>query len=135
MNSNLIIVAHERPATVHTLVTALTAVGYQAAGALTFRDAVALLRDCRPALLVTNVTLGAHSGLRLVLRAAAESPDMKLVVMGPANAEVEDKALALGASSYVRYPASPEVVVDHALSALASPVPQARTRVTVANAS
>ena len=123
MNPNMIVVAHERPSMVHTLVTAFTVAGYEAAGALNFRDAVALVADCRPAVLVVNLELGAFNGLHLAVRCAGDFPAMKIVVMGPPNAALEHEARALGASSYVRRPAAPDVVVERALTVMARPVP------------
>jgi len=118
MNPNMIAVAHERPAAVHALVTAFTAAGYTAAGALTFRDAIDLVSDCHPAVLVANLELGAFNGLHLALRCASEFPWMKIIVVGPANPALEHEARTLGASAYIRRPADPEVVVERALAAL-----------------
>jgi len=119
MNPKMIVVVHERPTIVHALVTAFVAAGYQAAGALTFRDAIDLVADCRPAMLVVNVELGAFNGLHLAVRCATDFPWMKIVVVGPTNPAIEHEARALGASAYVRRPADPSIVVDRALQTLA----------------
>jgi ActR/RegA family two-component response regulator len=122
MNRDLIVVAHERPLTVHTLVTAFTAAGYEAVGALTFRDAIDVVSDCRPSVLVVNLELGAFNGLHLALRCASDFPWLKIVVLGPANDAVEDEARQLGAFAYVARPASPETIVEQTLAVLvASP--------------
>jgi len=123
MNANLIVVAHDHPATVHALITAFAAAGYEAAGALTFRDAADLIAECRPALLVVNLELGAYNGLHLAVRAAADCPEIKTVVIGPATAVVEEEALALGASAYVPRPASLEAIIDHALAVVVDAAP------------
>ena len=120
MNSNMIAVAHADPGTVHTLVTALSAAGYESAGALNFRDAIKLVADCRPAVLVAGLELGAFNGLHLALRCATDYPSMKIVVVGPADADIEREACKQGVSAYVRRPAEPEVVVEHALAAMAA---------------
>jgi len=121
MNPQMIVVAHERPATVHALVTAFTTAGYTAAGALTFRDAIDLVSDCLPAVLVVNLELGAFNGLHLALRCATEFPWMKIVVVGPANPALEHEARTLGASAYVRRPAEPDVIVERALATMVTP--------------
>ena len=111
MKSNRIAVVHDDPDTVRTLTGAFTDAGYEAVGALTFGEAVTLLGGCRPALLVVNLELGAYSGLRQALRAAAESPDVKIVVVGP-SLGLEAESHAPGASAYVSQ--SPDALVAHA---------------------
>jgi ActR/RegA family two-component response regulator len=134
MNENMIVVAHQHPVTVHTLVTALAAAGYEAAGALTFRDAMSLVADCRPGVLVVNLELGAFNGLHLAVRCASDFPWTRIVLIGPANAALEDEARRLGVSAYVARPASPESIVEHALAVMAAPPPAPLAPVAVTHA-
>jgi DNA-binding response OmpR family regulator len=98
MNSNKIAVVDENPDTVRALVRAFTAAGYEASGAVDFKEAVALLGGCRPALIVVNAEPGPSNGLHLALRAVADAPETKIIVLGPASAGFQGAAHPLAAS-------------------------------------
>jgi hypothetical protein len=92
MTSSRIAVVHEDPRTALTLTSAFAAAGYQAIGALTFREALVGLGGYRPAVLVVTCDAGADNGLDAALRAAAESPQIKIVVVGRRSASVEGES-------------------------------------------
>lgn len=134
MNPRMIVVAHERPAMVHQLVTVLTAAGYKAAGALTFRDAIDVIADCRPGTLLVNLELGAFNGLHLAVRCASDFPWMKIVVMGPANPALEEEARRLGVSEYVARSAGADSLVERALDAVAAALPELTAPIAITRA-
>ena len=111
MNRSILVV-DEQPSVVSIFVAALTQAGYAPSGAHTFRDAVRLLVAVKPAVLVVSVELGAYNGLHLLLRSSVEFPSSKVIVLGPANAAVEDEARELGASAYMPRPVTPDALVD-----------------------
>ena len=86
--------------------------GYVAHTAFTFRDGVRLLEAVRPDVLVARLQLGAYNGLHLLLRGRAEQPNLRAIIHGPADPNVEREAGVLGAAAYLPAPISVAAVAD-----------------------
>ena len=71
-------------------------------------DAMELVRQLRPHVLVTDITLGEENGLDLVPRVQAESPRTRIVILSMhASEELVAEALRLGASAYLLKESAP----------------------------
>lgn len=71
-------------------------------------DAMELIRQLRPHVLVTDITLGDENGLDLVPRVQAESPRTRIVILSMhASEELVAEALRLGASAYLLKESAP----------------------------
>ena len=95
-----------------SLSAALARAGYMPCAAYTFGDAIALMAIAEPAALIVSLELGAFNGLHVLLRSAVDYPSTRVVVVGPAQAAIEDEARALGAAAYVARPLDVDSVVD-----------------------
>lgn len=93
--------------------------GFTVAGeASNHRDALALVRDLRPELVIADITLGEESGLDLVEPIRAESPGTYVVILSMhASEELVAEALRLGASAYLLKESAPGEL-DIALNAV-----------------
>src|SRR6185295_1866228 len=60
--------------------SALTSAGFMVAGIDNFKDAVNLLVEARPSVLVTEIRLGAYNGLQLAYRGKSMKPPMTIVL-------------------------------------------------------
>jgi DNA-binding response OmpR family regulator len=60
--------------------SALTSAGFTVKGTDNFKDAVALLVEAPPGLLVTEIRLGAYNGLQLAYRGKSARPPMAIVL-------------------------------------------------------
>jgi DNA-binding NarL/FixJ family response regulator len=71
-------------------------------------DAMELVRQLRPHVVVTDITLGEENGLDLVPRILAESPRTRVVILSMhASEELVAEALRLGASAYLLKESAP----------------------------
>jgi DNA-binding NarL/FixJ family response regulator len=71
-------------------------------------EAMELVRQLRPHVLVTDITLGEENGLDLVPRVQAESPRTRIVILSMhASEELVAEALRLGASAYLLKESAP----------------------------
>lgn len=71
-------------------------------------DAMELIRQLRPHILVTDITLGEENGLDLVPRVQAESPRTRVVILTMhASEDLAAEALRLGASAYLLKESAP----------------------------
>lgn len=71
-------------------------------------EAMELIRQLRPHVLVTDITLGDENGLDLVPRVHAESPRTRIVILSMhASEELVAEALRLGASAYLLKESAP----------------------------
>lgn len=71
-------------------------------------EAMELIRQLRPHVLVTDITLGDENGLDLVPRVQAESPRTRIVILSMhASEELVAEALRLGASAYLLKESAP----------------------------
>lgn len=71
-------------------------------------DAMALVRELRPHVVVTDITLGEENGLDLLPRIRAESPRTRVVMLSMhASEELVAEALRLGASAYLLKESAP----------------------------
>jgi DNA-binding NarL/FixJ family response regulator len=71
-------------------------------------DAMELVRQMRPQIVVADITLGEESGLDLLPRIAAESPKTRVVILSMhASEELVAEALRLGASAYLLKESAP----------------------------
>jgi len=69
---------------------------------------LALLRELEPDLVVTDITLGNHSGLELLAAVKRERPATRVVVLSMHSAdEVVSEALRLGADAYLLKDSAP----------------------------
>jgi DNA-binding NarL/FixJ family response regulator len=93
--------------------------GFTVAGeASNHRDALALVRDLRPEVVIADITLGEESGLDLVEPIRAESPETCVVILSMhASEELVAEALRLGASAYLLKESAP-AELDIALNAV-----------------
>ena len=110
--SRTVVIVDEHPHAVSVLAAAFARAGYTPRGAHTFHDAIALLEQCEPSVLVVTMELGAFNGLHLLLRASARHPAAKVIVIGPASRAIDSEARDLGAAAYVPRPFAPDSVVD-----------------------
>jgi DNA-binding response OmpR family regulator len=99
-----ILVVDDNPATVASIVTALTSAGYDATGALSFRDGVRALADATPAILIVGLHLGVYNGLHLLMRGRADHPSLLAIMIGPPSLFVAAEARLLGADAYLPQP-------------------------------
>ncbi len=76
-------------------VSVLSDAGYHTSGASTFQEAMQLLSDRSPDLVIADERLGAFNGLHVILRARVEDPDVTAIVTTP----VRDHALEADARS------------------------------------
>lgn len=60
--------------------SALTSAGFRVASTDNFKDAVNLLTEGRPSVLVTEIRLGAYNGLQLAYRGKSMKPPMTIVL-------------------------------------------------------
>ena len=60
--------------------SALTSAGFMVTGIDNFKDAVNLLVEARPSVLVTEIRLGAYNGLQLAYRGKSMKPPMTIVL-------------------------------------------------------
>ena len=63
-----------------TIKSALTSAGFVVTGIDNFKDAVNLLVEARPSVLVTEIRLGAYNGLQLAYRGKSMKPPMTIVL-------------------------------------------------------
>jgi DNA-binding NarL/FixJ family response regulator len=71
-------------------------------------EALELVRQLRPHVLVTDITLGEENGLDLVPRVLADSPRTRIVILSMhASEELVAEALRLGASAYLLKESAP----------------------------
>ncbi|WP_075791403.1 response regulator transcription factor [Massilia putida] len=71
-------------------------------------DAMELVRQVRPHIVVTDIGLGEENGLELVPRIRAESPRSRVVILSMhASEELVAEALRLGASAYLLKESAP----------------------------
>lgn len=71
-------------------------------------EAMELIRQLRPHIVVTDITLGEENGLDLVPRVQAESPRTRVVILSMhASEELVAEALRLGASAYLLKESAP----------------------------
>jgi DNA-binding NarL/FixJ family response regulator len=71
-------------------------------------QAMELVRQLRPHVVVTDITLGEENGLDLVPRIRAESPQTRVVILSMhASEELVAEALRLGASAYLLKESAP----------------------------
>ena len=80
------------PAVAERLVTCLQERGFRTSLVTDFRAARQELDVHPPALLVTEIRLGAFNGLHLTLRARARFPEMPAIVVGDADCVLEAEA-------------------------------------------
>lgn len=99
-----ILIVHEDVQLVGDVADALRRHGWSVVTAETFRDAVRLLNELSPEILVTALQLGAYNGLHLLVRRRADFPGLIGVVIGPSDPVVEREASALGATAYLVKP-------------------------------
>ena len=112
--TNTILVVDDNPSSVAGLVDAFATSGLTAAGAHGFADALKMLEDVEPELLITGVRLGPYNGLHLVLRVRALYPNAAAILIGPADPMLARDARALGADAYLTTHA-PDAILFEAL--------------------
>ena len=114
---DILIVEDDRD-TLAGLTALLRSVGYGVTGAASFEEGRRALQQ-KPALLMTDVRLGAYNGLHLIIRARAEAPHLPAIVLtGHSDVVVRREAERLGAV-YIEKPVVPEkllVLVSDTLS-------------------
>src|SRR5919204_3282780 len=93
---DILIVEDDRD-TLAGLMALLRSVGYCVMGAEAFEEGRRALEK-KPALLITDVRLGAFNGLQLLIRARAEAPDLAAIVLtGYSDVVVRSEVERLGA--------------------------------------
>jgi two-component system, NarL family, invasion response regulator UvrY len=87
--------------------------GVQISEAATGRDALALVRAERPALIMLDLNLPGLGGLELLQRILTETPDARVVVLSMhADTFYATRALRAGAAGYLSKNASPEELLE-----------------------
>jgi two-component system invasion response regulator UvrY len=87
--------------------------GIQISEAATGREALAIVRADRPALIVLDLNLPGLGGLELLRRLLAEHPEARVVVLSMhAEALYATRALRAGAAGYLSKNASPEELLE-----------------------
>jgi two-component system invasion response regulator UvrY len=87
--------------------------GIQISEAATGREALAMVRADRPALIVLDLNLPGLGGLELLRRLLAEHPEARVVVLSMhAEALYATRALRAGAAGYLSKNASPEELLE-----------------------
>jgi len=80
--------------------------GIAVLGARDGREALAMVRESAPDILVTDIALQHVDGTEVITKARKERPDIKVVVaFGPYNPKGLLQALELGADAFIRLPA------------------------------
>ena len=93
------------------LAEVLSGAGYSVRGASTYEEGRRVLESHTPDLLITDVRLGAHNGLELVLRARAHTPKMPAIILtGFADSVIRAEAERFGAI-YFEKPLDPDRLV------------------------
>lgn len=96
--------------------------GYQVHEAVSGRDAIEKYEEVQPDLVTMDIGMPGMSGLEAIesIRAVDEGARI-IVVSATASDDVVDRAMALGASAFVRKPFQPAKVLDTVRKALLVP--------------
>ncbi|MFZ6016059.1 MAG: response regulator [Nitrospirota bacterium] len=79
--------------------------GFQVSVASNGEEAIRLFNSERPGIMILDIKLPDIDGLEVLSKVKATSPDTKVIVTtGSADDEVQQKALSLGASNYLKKP-------------------------------
>ena len=118
----LVLVVENEPINLEFKRTLLEQVGFSVIEAVDADGALAIARARRPRLIVSDVELGARSGIEL-LRAVKADPLLQdtpvlLVTTSRWDDALRDQALALGACGYLRRPVEPQRIVEAVRAAL-----------------
>ena len=96
--------------------------GYQVHEAVSGRDAIEKYTEVSPDLVTMDLGMPGMSGLDAIERIRADDARARIVVVSAAASDaVVDRAMALGASAYVRKPFQPTTVLDTVRKALLVP--------------
>ena len=94
---------------------ALEAVGLRVATTEDGFEALVLLRQEKPSVLVLDVNLAEPNAVEVLRRVAAESGSRSPRILGvimPGEAELEDRCLALGVDLFIQEPFSPQRIAQ-----------------------
>jgi CheY-like chemotaxis protein len=95
--------------------------GYRVTGAASFEEGRRALRTSTPDVLVTDIRLGAYNGLQLIIRARADNPRLRAIVLtGFPDPVVRREAERLHAV-HLEKPVDPERLLDLVAESLADP--------------
>jgi CheY-like chemotaxis protein len=95
VNSNIILVVDDERAIADTLAAILVMSGYEAVATYGAIEAVAILGNCEPALIITDVIMPEMNGLELAGKARDMYPRTKILLMS-GNAVTQDILDAAG---------------------------------------
>lgn len=100
----------------------LTEAGYQVHEAVSGEDAVEKYIEVRPDLVTMDLGMPGMGGLAAIERIRAADENARVVVVSAvASDEIVDRALALGASAYLRKPFQPAAALDTVRKSLLVP--------------
>ncbi|HMM65328.1 MAG TPA: response regulator transcription factor [Dokdonella sp.] len=98
---------------VHVLTRALTARGFEVAGANNGNEALARCADFQPRYIVLDLKLGAESGLALIPKLIAARPGVRVLLLtGYASIATAVEAIKRGAHDYLAKPVDADQVVQ-----------------------
>jgi DNA-binding response OmpR family regulator len=115
-----VVIVAQNPMRLRTLVSWVESAGHDVMALTTFKAAKAAI-DARPALLITDLKLGAFNGLHLCLR--ARTAGIPSVVIGPADPVLRRDATEIGAlylTSTVRQRELVDLVAEYVQAPLES---------------
>jgi CheY-like chemotaxis protein len=115
--ANTILVVDDNLPSIADLVDELESSGLTTVTADGFDEALKVLADIEPELLITSLRLGPYNGLHLIMRTRALYPNAAAILIGPPDPMATRDAMALGAAAYVTS-REPKAIVIEALKVL-----------------
>ncbi len=114
-----ILVVDDDEAALEALQIGLEAMGFEVTAHASYEGARAALADRSLALMVTDLDLGAHSGLELVAQAGEQDPELPtIIVTGHATVSSAVEAMRAGVWDYLLKPVSLDELEVHARRAI-----------------
>lgn len=118
-NGSAVLVVDDEEGIRELLTTALAEAGYQAAGAATAAEALAVLGQRPFEVMLCDLLLPQTSGVELMVQARLSSPELGVIVVTAVNdIETALRSVRLGAYDYLIKPVSPGNVVERVASAI-----------------
>lgn len=113
MRTDEIAVIDDNRQFVDAVADALTGVGYRVRTALRGEEAMELLRDVSPRLVILDIQLPDVNGLRLLADFRRRDGRTPVLVMSSEDrAAIHEQAMAHGANGFLRKPFSPDILLS-----------------------
>jgi DNA-binding response OmpR family regulator len=124
MASDEIAVIDDDRSCMGAVVDALRAEGYRVSTAFSGKDAMDLLSNASPALLILDIALSGVNGLRLLADFRRRDPKTPVIAMSDEDrASVHDQAMASGANAFLRKPFPIDILLSAVRRFAGQPAP------------